>query len=191
MYNDRRQIHPAGGTHSMSAKPEALQGGRISQSLLPEFDHEMQTTRRTLERVPEDKLGWKPHDKSMSLGALATHLATINQWTEAVMGMDSFDVATAPPTQELKSRDQILKTFDDNVAIARKAIANTSDTDMMKPWTFIAGGKTMFTLPRAAVVRNFLLNHGIHHRGQLSVYLRLNDVPVPSIYGPSADEGRM
>jgi uncharacterized damage-inducible protein DinB len=175
----------------MSAKPEPVQGGRISQSLLPEFDHEMQTTRRTLERVPEDKFGWKPHDKSMTLGGLATHLATINHWTQAVFSMDSFDVATAPPTQEIKSRDQLLKTFDENVATARHAISGASDTDMMKPWSLVAAGKTMFTLPRVAVVRSFLLNHGIHHRGQLSVYLRLNNVPVPSIYGPSADEANM
>jgi uncharacterized damage-inducible protein DinB len=172
----------------MSAKPEAVQGGRISQSLLPEFDHEMQTTRRTLERVPENKLGWKPHDKSMTLGGLATHLATINHWTQAVFSMDSFDVATAPPTEEIKSRDQLLKTFDENAASARHAIAGASDTDMMQRWSLVASGKTMFTLPRVAVVRSFLLNHGIHHRGQLSVYLRLNNVPVPSIYGPSADE---
>ncbi|HYX54493.1 MAG TPA: DinB family protein [Candidatus Limnocylindrales bacterium] len=175
----------------MSAKAEPLQAGRISQSLLPEFDHEMQTTRRTLERVPEDKLGWKPHERSMTLGGLATHLATINHWTQAVFSMDSFDVAAAPPTQEIKSRDQLLKTFDENVAAARQALSGASDTDMLKPWSLVAGGKTMFTLPRVAVVRSFLLNHGIHHRGQLSVYLRLNNVPVPSIYGPSADEGNM
>ncbi|HEX7289438.1 MAG TPA: DinB family protein [Candidatus Angelobacter sp.] len=163
----------------------------LNQALLPEFDHEMQTTRRTLERVPEDKLGWKPHQKSMSLGGLATHLATINHWVDATMGMDSFDVAGAPPTPELKSRAEILAMFDQNVASARKTIAAAEDAQLMKPWSLVAGGKTVFTLPRIAVLRSFIMNHTIHHRGQLSVYLRLNDVPVPSIYGPSADEGNM
>lgn len=163
----------------------------LNQALLPEFDHEMQTTRRTLERVPEDKLGWKPHQKSMTLGGLATHLATINHWVDATLGMDSFDVATAPPTPELKSRAEILAAFDQNVASARKTIAAAPDSELMKPWSLIAGGKPVFTLPRIAVLRSFIMNHTIHHRGQLSVYLRLNDVPVPSIYGPSADEGQM
>ena len=163
----------------------------LNQALLPEFDHEMQTTRRTLERVPEDKLSWKPHQKSMTLGGLATHLATINHWVDATLGMDSFDVANAPLTPELKSRKEILASFDQTVASARAKIASTSDADLMKPWSLLAGGKAMFTLPRIAVLRSFILNHSIHHRGQLSVYLRLNDVPVPSIYGPSADEGQM
>jgi uncharacterized damage-inducible protein DinB len=163
----------------------------LNQALLPEFDHEMETTRRTLERVPEDKLSWKPHQKSMSLGGLATHLATINHWVDATMGMDAFDVANAPPTQELKSRKEILAMFDQNAASARKAIAAADDAHLMKPWSLQSGGKTVFSLPRIAVLRSFILNHTIHHRGQLSVYLRLNDVPVPSIYGPSADEGQM
>jgi len=163
----------------------------LNEALLPEFDHEMQTTRRTLERVPEDKLAWKPHQKSMTMGGLATHLATITHWVDAVVGMDSFDVSTAPPTPELKSRQELLSAFDENVARARKTISATGDAAMMKPWSLIAGGKTMFSLPRIGVLRSFVLNHIIHHRGQLSVYLRLNDVSVPSIYGPSADEGNM
>jgi uncharacterized damage-inducible protein DinB len=177
----------------MAANPQSspTESTRLSQALLPEFDHEMQTTRKTLERVPEDKLGWKPHQKSMTLGALATHLATITHWVSAVAGADSFDISTAPPTPELKSRQEMLKAFDENVTNARKTIAATGDAAMMKQWSLIAGGKAMFTLPRIAVFRSFVLNHIIHHRGQLSVYLRLNDVPVPSIYGPSADEGNM
>lgn len=163
----------------------------INQALLPEFDHEMSNTRRALERVPDGKLGWKPHTKSMSMGGLATHLATISHWTEAILSADSFDVATAPPTPDLKSRDEVLKTFDASVATARKAIAGASDADLMKPWSLVAGGKTVFTMPRIAVLRSFIMNHGIHHRGQLTVYLRLNDISVPSIYGPSADEGQM
>lgn len=127
----------------------------------------------------------------MTLGALATHLATINQWTEAVLGQDSFDVSTAPPPAELKSRAELLATFDKGTTAARKAIADATDAHLMKPWTLKAGSNTVFTLPRAAVVRSFIMNHGIHHRAQLGVYLRLNNVPVPSIYGPSADEGNM
>jgi uncharacterized damage-inducible protein DinB len=160
----------------------------ISEAILPEFDHEMANTRKTLERVPENKLGWKPHEKSATLGALATHLATINHWADAIVHQDSFDVANAPPTPPLKSRAEILSAFDTNAATARKAIAGAKDGDLMKPWSLVAGGKPIFTLPRAGVLRAFILSHVIHHRAQLGVYLRLNDVPVPAIYGPSADE---
>lgn len=163
----------------------------LNQALLPEFDHEMQNTRRALERVPENKFGWKPHQKSMTLGGLATHLATVSGWVTDILGMDSFDVSTAPPTQELKSRNEVLAAFDKNVASARKAIAGADDAQLMKPWSLVSGSKTMFTMPRIAILRGFIMNHMIHHRGQLTVYLRLNDVPVPSIYGPSADEGSM
>ena len=177
----------------MAAQPQTFpkDSKNISQSILPEFDHEMENTRKSLERVPEDKSGFKPHAKSMTLGALATHLATINHWAEAILGLDSFDVSTAPPNPEIKSRAELLATFDKNTANARKAIADATDAHLLKPWSLTAGGKTVFTLPRVAVVRSFLLNHTIHHRAQLGVYLRLNDVPVPSIYGPSADEGNM
>src|SRR5579864_1230790 len=177
----------------MAAQPQTFQqeSRNISQALLPEFDQEMANTRKSLERVPEDKFSFKPHTKSMTLGALATHLATINHWAEAIFGQDSFDVSTAPRTEELKSRADILASFDQTTAIARKAIASANDAHMLKPWTLKAGPHTVFTLPRVAVVRSFLLNHGIHHRAQLGVYLRLNDIPVPSIYGPSADEGNM
>jgi uncharacterized damage-inducible protein DinB len=177
----------------MAAQPQTLpqQSRNISQAILPEFDQEMGNTRKSLERVPEDKFSFKPHTKSMTLGGLATHLATINHWAEAIMGQDSFDVSTAPPTPELKSRVEVLASFDKTTAAARKAIADSTDAHFMKPWTLTAGSHTVLTLPRVAVVRSFLLNHGIHHRAQLGVYLRLNDIPVPSIYGPSADEGNM
>lgn len=161
----------------------------LAQAILPEFDHEMVNTRKTLERVPEGKFDWKPHEKSMTLGRLATHLATINQWAEAIIGQDSFDVSNSPPSSELKSRQEILDAFDKATASARKAISGAGDEQLMKPWSLLNGGKAIFTLPRVGVVRSFILSHGIHHRAQLGVYLRLNDVPVPSIYGPSADEG--
>jgi len=177
----------------MAAQPQALpqESRNVSKALLPEFDHEMGNTRKSLERVPEDKFSFKPHTKSMTLGCLATHLAAINHWAEAIFGLDSFDVSMAPPTVELKSRAEVLSAFDNSTAAARKAIADSSDAHFMNPWTLMAGSRTVLSLPRIAVVRSFLLNHSIHHRAQLGVYLRLNDVPVPSIYGPSADEGNM
>jgi uncharacterized damage-inducible protein DinB len=163
----------------------------LNQALLPEFDHEMSNTRKSLERVPEDKLGWKPHNKSMTMGGLASHLATINHWADAIVGTDSFDVSTAPPQAQLNSRKDLLEAFDQNTAAARKAIAGASDEALMKPWSLKSKGETIFTLPRIGVLRSFIMNHTIHHRAQLGVYLRLNDIPVPSIYGPSADEGNM
>jgi uncharacterized damage-inducible protein DinB len=177
----------------MAAQPQTFQqeSRNISQAFLPEFDHEMANTRKSLERVPEDKFSFKPHTKSMTLGCLATHLATINHWAEAIFGQESFDVSTAPRQDELKSRAEVLAAFDKNTATARKAIADSTDAHFMKSWTLKAGDHTVLTLPRVAVVRSFLLNHNIHHRAQLGVYLRLNDVAVPSIYGPSADEGNM
>lgn len=177
----------------MAAQPQTFQqeSRNVSKAFLPEFDQEMGNTRKSLERVPEDKFSFKPHTKSMTLGALATHLATINHWAEAIFGQESFDVSTAPRQDELKSRAEVLAAFDKNTATARKAIADSTDAHFMKSWTLKAGDHTVLTLPRVAVVRSFLLNHNIHHRAQLGVYLRLNDVAVPSIYGPSADEGNM
>ncbi|MGH7433334.1 MAG: DinB family protein [Candidatus Methylomirabilales bacterium] len=167
----------------------------MSEALLPEFDHEMANTRKTLERVPEGKLGWKPHEKSMTMGRLAVHLAEIPGWASLTIEQDSFDFAPpgAPPYQppQANSRKEILAIFDDNVAAARAAIAGADDGQLKKPWSALSGGKTAFTLPRIGVLRSFIMNHSIHHRAQLGVYLRLNNVPVPAIYGPSADEGGM
>ena len=167
----------------------------IAQSLLPEFDQEMANTRKTLERIPEEKLAWKPHEKSMTLGRLAGHLAEMPGW--AVMGLlrDSLDLAPPgqPPAEAAvaKSRKDVLDLFDKNMKDARAAIVESSDEHFMKSWSLLMGGKTLMTLPRTAVVRSFVINHMIHHRAQLGVYLRLNNIPVPSIYGPSADEGQM
>jgi uncharacterized damage-inducible protein DinB len=175
--------------------PQQQQTGRISAALLPEFDHEMATTRRTLERVPEDKFDWAPHPKSMKLGQLASHLADMPSWGAVGLKQDSLDLAPpgAPPYQPFQaaSRAQVLERFDKNVAAARTAIADTGDPEYMKPWSLLRGGQTLLTMPKVGVIRSFVMNHIIHHRGQLSVYLRLNNVPVPSIYGPSADEGGM
>jgi uncharacterized damage-inducible protein DinB len=164
----------------------------IRDSFLPEFDHEMSTTRRTLERVPEDKGDWKPHDTSMPMGRLAGHIAELVGFAPATFQGDSFDFSPpgAPPRQPtvMTSRKQLLEIFDKNVAAARAAISKASDEELFKTWTLMNGGKTFFSMPRIAVLRSMIVNHIIHHRGQLSVYLRMNKVPVPSIYGPSADE---
>jgi uncharacterized damage-inducible protein DinB len=167
----------------------------ISQSLLPEFDQEMANTRKTLERVPEDKFGWKPHEKSMALGRLTGHIAEMPGWAVMTLEKDSLDVAPAGQAPQqgaiAKSRREALEMFDKNVATARTAIASASDDHLMKPWTLLMAGRTIFSMPRIAVLRSMVMNHIIHHRAQLGVYLRLNNVPVPSIYGPSADEGKM
>ncbi|HXQ26145.1 MAG TPA: DinB family protein [Candidatus Acidoferrales bacterium] len=167
----------------------------MRDAFLPEFDHEMATTRKTLERVPEDKTSWKPHDTSMPMGRLAGHIAEMTGFVAATFAGDSLDFSPpgAPPSQPtvMTSRKQLLELFDKNIAAARTAISKASDEDLQKTWTLMNGGKTLFSMPRMAVLRNMVLNHIIHHRGQLSVYLRMNQVPVPSIYGPSADEGRM
>jgi uncharacterized damage-inducible protein DinB len=167
----------------------------ISASLLPEFDQEMANTRKALERMPDDKFDWKPHEKSGTMGWLANHLANLPSWTVYTINQDTLDLA---PTdgESLKwegkgSRQELLDYFDKNVGAARAAIAGASDEEMLKPWSLLKGGVTLMTLPKIAVMRGFVMNHIIHHRGQFTVYLRLNDVPVPPIYGPSADEGAM
>jgi uncharacterized damage-inducible protein DinB len=164
----------------------------LSRALLPEFDYEIANTRRALERVPEDRFDWKPHDKSTSMGGLATHLANIPTWATRAVKQDSFDMAPqgGPPARvpEAKSLAEVLEAFDKNVAEARAAISEASDEHLLTNWSLLSGGATVMTLRRIAVLRSFVMNHSIHHRGQLSVYLRLNDVPVPGLYGPSADE---
>ncbi len=165
----------------------------ISHSLLPEFDMEMANTRKTLERVPDEKFEFKPHPKSGSMGWLAGHLANLPLWAVMTLKEDTLDIAPAggQPFQlpETKNRKQVLEVFDQHVADARKGIATATDEQWMRPWSLLKTGKTIMTMPKIAVLRSFVLNHIIHHRAQMGVYLRLNDIPVPSIYGPSADEG--
>ena len=167
----------------------------ISESLLPEYDREMAVTRTTLERCPEEKFGWKPHPKSFAMDALATHIANMLGWGVDIIERDSFDVAPvgAPPSKQepLKTQKELLERFDKNVAAARAAIAKASDQHLMQTWTLLAGGNVIFSMPRAAVLRVMIMSHIIHHRAQLGVYLRLNDIPVPATYGPSADEAIM
>jgi uncharacterized damage-inducible protein DinB len=162
----------------------------IAESLLPEFDREMGITRRVLERVPDGQFAWKPHEKSMTLGRLAEHLAELPQWCRVAIVDRGIDVSAGrhdgyvpPPT-----RAAVLDLFDKNLADARAALSGRTDAELMAPWTLKAQGKEVFTMPKAIVLRAFVMNHMIHHRGQMSVYLRLQNVPVPSMYGPSADE---
>ena len=160
----------------------------IADALVPEFDHEMTTTRKLLERVPEDKFDWKPHAKSFSLGALATHLATLPVWGAETLNKSEIDVGGDRPPSSPPSKAELLANFDKNVAATRAALTGKTDAELMGVWSLKRGGHTLFTMPKTVVWRSFVLNHLVHHRGQLSVYLRLLDVPVPSIYGPSADE---
>ncbi len=161
----------------------------ISASVLPEFDSEMATTRTLLERVPDHRAEWSPHDRSRTMGELASHIAHLPRLGLITMESDELDLSPAsgngPPG--FLTTAALLRTFDDDVRRARVAIEVATDSDMMEAWTLRRDGRTVWTLPRAAVLRSFILSHMIHHRGQLSVYLRLNDVPVPSVYGPSAD----
>ena len=159
----------------------------IAESFLQEYDGEMASTRRLLERIPADRLDWKPHAKSRSLGELATHVAELPRWGLRFRS-DEFQVGSekAPP---LRGTAEFVSRFDENVAAAREAISQTPDAAMTQDFTVRKpDGNVFFTLSRRSVVRRLLLNHLIHHRGQLTVYLRLQDVPLPSVYGPTADE---
>ncbi len=168
---------------------------KLSDLYLSEFDQEMATARKTLERIPEDKLAWKPHEKSMPLGRLAGHVAELAGWAVNTIDQDSLDFM--PPGGQpfqptiATSRTQVLEIFDKNRDASRKSIAGASDEHLMKNWSLLRGGQTLMTMPRFVVLRNFCLNHIVHHRAQLGVYLRLNNIPVPSVYGPSADEGTL
>ncbi len=164
---------------------------KLSESILPEYDQETAKTRKVLERVPEDKLAWKPHPKSFTLAALATHIAMIPGWGAMILEGTSFDVAArgaSTPAPAPGSREELLTLFIGNAAKFRKAFAAADDAQLLTPWSLRHGEQTIFTMPRVAVVRTMIISHTIHHRAQLGVYLRLNEVPVPAVYGPSADE---
>jgi uncharacterized damage-inducible protein DinB len=161
----------------------------ISATLLPEFDQEMATTRRLLERVPSDRGTWKPQPKSFSLGHLAQLVSWMPGWIANTLREPALDLATAPK-YSYETTETLLREFDANVRSARAALDSSSDAEHSQPWSLKHGDRILFSALRATVVRMHL-NHLIHHRGQLSVYLRLNDVPLPPIYGPTADEGRL
>ena len=163
-----------------------------AETILPEFDREIANTRKVLERVPENKLDWQAHPKSHTIGWNANHLAEILGWVPGILTAPSWDIAPigGEPYQSPKgtSRREILDLFDRNVAAARKAIAAVRDDQMTQPWSLLKAGTSLFTMPRVTVIRSFVLNHLIHHRAILCVYLRLNNIPVPGMYDPSGDE---
>jgi len=166
----------------------------IGQSMLSEFDQEMQNTRKVLERCPDEKWNWKPHEKSGTLGWLAGHVGTVPEWITMTINTEELDYAPVdgpsyqPP--KIENRAQLLAAFDKGSAEARAALAKVSDADMAKGWKLLAGGQEIFIMPRIACIRGMCLNHLIHHRAQLTVYFRLVGVPVPGLYGPSADEAQ-
>mgnify|MGYP003800805331 CR=1 FL=1 len=164
---------------------------RIADTLLPEWDQEIAVTRRVVERVPNEKLDWAPHPRSWTLRQLATHLVSIPGWMPATLGQDFLDMAegaAATTSTPAASRDELLRRLDEHTAAARQALAGADNATLLAPWSLRNGATTYFTMPRAGVLRGFIISHMIHHRAQLALYLRLLDVPVPSIYGPSADE---
>ena len=161
---------------------------RMVDPLIPELDQEAQTTRRVLERIPEDKLGWRPHPKAKTLGALAMHIATIPGTVAELGDLDVKEAGNFPPDVEPASRAQILDAFAESLKRGKEIVAATDDTRALAEWKLVKDGRTLFAAPRMGFWRSVLLNHNYHHRGQLSTYLRELDIPLPSIYGPSADE---
>ena len=164
----------------------------IAESFLLELDNEMAKTRKMLALVPDDKLDYTPHDKSMQMGRLAGHIAEMVAWAMTTVNTEELDIAPVDGPSfapfVVESRDELLAAFDKNVGAAKAAVAGASDEALMVPWSLLAGGNNLFTMPRIAVLKNMVLNHIIHHRAQLGLYLRMNDVPIPGMYGPSADE---
>jgi uncharacterized damage-inducible protein DinB len=165
---------------------------KYAETILPEFDREMANTRKVLECVPDDRLEWQAHPTSHTIGWNANHLAEILGWVEGILTKPSWDIAPVggAPYQapKLTTRREILELFDRNVAAARQALAAVPENQLAQPWPLLSAGTPFFTRPRATMIRSFVLNHVIHHRAILCVYLRLNDVPVPGMYGPSGDE---
>lgn len=162
---------------------------KIAELLLPEFDQEMATTRRVLEASPVEPADWKPHERSMEMGYLIALVAMMPHWTTLMLDRTSWDIASGEDSPTLlKDTAEVLALFDENAARARKLLAATDDTAFMEDWTFLNDGNALFTMPRYSAYRGFVLNHLVHHRAQLGVYLRLRDIPVPAMYGPSADE---
>ena len=161
----------------------------MKEALLAEYDHETAATRRLLERIPDDRLSWRPHAKSRSIAELTAHISLLPEWGDAILNQPQFDLAAAPPAPAPPEStcDGLLSTFDDRVRAAR-AWLDKGDAELAAMWTLRRSGQEVFSMPRATAFRSFVLYHLVHHRGQLSVYLRLNDIPVPALYGPSADE---
>lgn len=160
---------------------------RLVDPLLMEIDQEAQTTKRVLERIPEDKLSWKPHPKAFSLGQLALHIASVPGSVATAAAPDTME-APSFSQPEAKSRQEVLDTFSKSLATAKETLKKMDDARLMSTWSLTKNGRVLMSIPRIGFIRSILMNHNYHHRGQLSVYLRILNVPVPSIYGPSADE---
>jgi uncharacterized damage-inducible protein DinB len=162
----------------------------LIDSLLPEFDREMGLTRRALERTPDGQFEWRPHPTSVTLGRLAEHLTEMPMWATRTLDQSELEASAQRPPEYKPptTRAAVLAQFDASYRAARQQLVNKTDAEFAAPWTLKNGGKEVFTAPKAMVMRNFVLNHMIHHRGQLMVYFRMLGVPVPSIYGPSGDE---
>lgn len=170
----------------------ATSSNNLGNALIAELEQEAKVTRSVLERIPADKFDWKPHDKSMTFGRLASHVAEMFGWTPATLQHAELDFSKMDYKPfEPKTTSELVEFLDKHVAEAVETLRNSTDETFMENWTMRNGEQVYFTMPKAAVMRSFVMNHIVHHRGQLSVYLRLNDIPVPSIYGPSADEGQM
>lgn len=167
---------------------------KMTELFLAELEREAVGTRHTLERVPEGRNDWKPHEKSMALGYLAGMVARMPAWLATMIAQDEFDMKPKGGSnykpQELNTKRELLQTFDDSVIEGRKALESTTDEHLLKPWRFLVGGQVVSEQPRHVMLRDAVFSHLAHHRGQLTVYLRLNEASVPAIYGPSADEGR-
>ena len=155
------------------------------------FDQIVAGAKAVLEVVPDDRLDWRPHEKSWTLGELATHVANLPNWTMATLSVSEFDISPAdggpPPMPALGSSAEMVAALEESAAAARSAIEGCSPLDLTDPWTMLVAGEARFTLPKGVVIRTFIMDHMIHHRAQLGVYLRLLDVPVPQLFGPTAD----
>ena len=160
----------------------------LNEPLLAELDHEMANTRKALERVDESKFGWQPHEKSMTYGRLASHIAEIPGWMSAILDMDLFDMDSSQAALDAKTTAELLKTFDEGVRAGRAGLKAATNEKLFTMWEMRMDGNPFIKMPRIAVLRTWVFSHIIHHRGQLSVYLRMNGAPVPALYGPSADE---
>ncbi|MBM3738632.1 MAG: DinB family protein [Acidobacteria bacterium] len=167
----------------------------LAKALHDELKFESAITRKFLELLPEDKLDWAPHPKSMKLGRLAGHLAELPGWGTNTIQLEQLDIMPVDGPRytglAVQSRAQALEALDANAAGALSALASCEDASLMQPWSLLAGGRTLMTMPRVAVLRGMVLSHTVHHRAQLGVYYRLLDIPVPATYGPSADEQKM
>ena len=160
----------------------------LHKALLAEFTYEAQSTRKVLERIPQDQFSWQPHDKSMSLFHLAKHVADLTEWTTMTVTLNELDLSQKFPVKEISSTAELLAHFDEKVETAKKVLAETTDEVLEQVWTLKMGDHVIMSMPKKAVIRSVCFNHTYHHRGQLTVYLRLLGVALPNIYGPTADE---